>query len=629
MINYLNNKNKAMMKKGQIAVFVVVAIAILAIILVIVFNKESVSFQNSDFQEVYDYYASCIEDYTNIGIELAGTRGGRIYDSDFEQASDYSPFSSNFNFLGETLPYWYYLSGNGISRINPPSKSDIESDIEKFITNEMINCDFSDFYEKGYEINRNELKEKDVNVQIEDNKVLVNVQNEVSVKKGDVAESKKTFNFDINNKLGKNYELAKNIFDKEMQEMFLEGYALDVLRLYAPVDGVELSCSPEIWKTREVADSIKQGLEGNIASIKLNGNYYELNSKEKEYFVMDVDADTQVNFMYNKEWPSRIEIYGSDDELLIAKPVGNQEGMGILGFCYAPYHFVYDVYFPVLVQVIRDDQLFQFPVVVLIDKNLARDSYNYNYDVENKVESVCEFNNQQVEIRVLDNNYNPLNADLDYLCFDERCSVGKTEDGAYIGNAPSCYNGYIRAKAEGYLDKKQLFSTNFESLAEIFMERLYENDVKLDVGGNELNSNAIISFEGDISETVFLPSANKIKLVPGLYNVSVYVYGNSSVKIPSSTKKQCVEVARTGLFGIFGGTKEECYDIEIPETNVESALIGGGKKQIYILEDDLKYGEINLKVQAFKSPTSLEDLQYNYEMFDQGYLDISFGGQNE
>ena len=28
---------------------------------------------------------------------------------------------------------------------------------------------------------------------------------------------------------------------------------------------------------------------------------------------------------------------------MIAKPVGTEQGMGIMGFCYSPYHFVYDI----------------------------------------------------------------------------------------------------------------------------------------------------------------------------------------------------------------------------------------------------------------------------------------------
>ena len=36
----------------------------------------------------------------------------------------------------------------------------------------------------------------------------------------------------------------------------------------------------------------------------------------------------------------KIEIHGTNGALMLARPVGNAQGMGAMGFCYSPYHFV-------------------------------------------------------------------------------------------------------------------------------------------------------------------------------------------------------------------------------------------------------------------------------------------------
>ena len=64
---------------------------------------------------------------------------------------------------------------------------------------------------------------------------------------------------------------------------------------------------------------------------------------------------------------------------MIAKPIGTQPGLSAMKFCYAPYKFVYDMYFPVLIQVYSKDdanEVFQFPVSVVINKNMPREAAN-------------------------------------------------------------------------------------------------------------------------------------------------------------------------------------------------------------------------------------------------------------
>ena len=609
-------------KRGQLAIFVIIAIVIvLGIVIFFVFRgKLGVSSVPAELLPVYNYYSSCIEKESRDAIDIAGSQGGKIYLEDYDPGSDYAPFSSQLNFLGFNIPYWYYISGNGVIRENVPSKTDIENDISIYVQEGLQNCNFEQFYAEGFSI---EIGIPRVKTTLSESKVNIDVNSDIFVTKGEISAKKSDYNLELNSKLGKFFRIAREIYSKEKNEAFLENYSADVLRLYAPVDGVEISCSPKIWKTNEVVNDLKTGLEGNIAAIKFKGDYYSLNDKNSKYFVVNKDVDESVNLIYSSKWPTKINIVGEgvDDSLMIANVVGNQAGIGTMGFCYAPYHFVYDISFPVMIQIYNNEELFQFPVAVIIDKNLPRRGI---FSEINQTENfdVCAFKTQDISVNVFDANLNNVEADISYGCFDQKCFLGKTTDGTFSGSAPACVNGYIYAIAENYSEPKQLFSSNNEFSTDIFLDKEYPVKLSVEVGGNELRGNAIVIFSGKKVVSASLPDAGDVKLSEGLYNVTVYVYGNSSVTIPESTKTQCTEVPKSGIIGFFGGAKETCFDITIPESKIDYALIGGGKADAYLLESNLQKGELLLKVSEFDKPDSLEQLQYNFESFEQGGIEI-------
>ncbi len=608
--------------KGQMTIIIIIALVITAGIMVffLVRDKIEISDIPADFARVYNYYSSCIEEASREAVDIAGSQGGRIYDLPYSSGNVYAPFSSHLNFLGFNVPYWYYVSGNGIIKEQVPNKRDMEQEISRYVNEKIKECDFEEFYQQGFSIS---FSDSNVNLKVNENNIEVDVNQEMIVSREDESARKSDHKISFESKIGKFYGIAKRIYDKEKRDAFLEEYSVDVLRLYAPVDGVEISCSPKIWRTREVADDLQKGLESNIGKLKLKGNYYSLKDKKNEYFVVNEESDEAVNFVYSKDWPYKIEIDGAEDELLIANPIGNQEGLGIMGFCYAPYHFVYDISFPVMVQIYDVNEIFQFPVAVIIDNNVAREAVfsevNYEEDID-----VCEFNTQDIEVNVYDVNLNKVDANISYGCFDQKCNLGESKDGRFIGKAPACLNGYILAKSEGYVEKKELFSSNEEGSADVILDKEYELDLNLSVDGRKIEGSAIVNFDGPQIKSVSFPEISKVKLGEGLYNISVFIYGNSSVVIPASIKTQCTEVSRGGIYGLFGGTKEECFDINIPESKIEYALIGGGRTTEYLLPDDLEKGTLKIKAKEFSKPNSLEQLQYNYEIFERSGIDLEF-----
>lgn len=608
--------------KGQLAIMIIIALVIVAGVALFFVVKSQAGVENvpTELAPIYSFYSTCIEQETRAAIDLAGSQGGRIYPGEYEPGSEHAPFSNQLNFLGFPVPYWYYITGNGIARENVPTKSEIELDMEKFIAGRIQECDFEAFYAQGTDITYDT---PSVNVVINEQSVEVEVEGSLRANKEEVSAVKNKHEVIVQSKFGKFYSQALEIYNKQKSETVLENYVIDTLRLNAPVDGVEISCSPKIWKAAEVKDELQTALENNIQKLKFKGSYYSLNDKTDEYYVIDQEVDESVNILYSKNWPSRIEISGGDDELLIAKPVGTQEGLGIMGFCYAPYHFVYDVSFPVLIQIYNNEEIFQFPVVSVVDNNVAREAV-YSQIVEEEEVDLCRYKNKPIEVNVFNSNLEKIDANVSYNCFNEVCQLGTTQNGKFTGNAPACVNGYLEVSAGGYASEKQLFSSNDETSADIVLDKEYAIDVELRVSNQKLNGNAIVTFSGKRSKTIAMPQQESVELSEGYYNISVYVYGNASITIPESRKEQCTQVSSSGIAGLFGSTKTECFEIVIPATKIDYALTAGGKTSEYLLKDVLENGKIILNVDELDKPDSLAKLQNNFAAFESNGVEVTY-----
>ena len=611
-----------MNRKGQITIFIIVAIVLVALIagFFLIKGKIFVRGMSAKLQPVETYYLDCIKGQADIGKNILGERAGWIYPAEFEPGDNYSPFSNQLDFQGQGVPYWYYIASGNVVKESVPTRQKMEDQLERYLE-ENLDCDFTNFENQGYDINVSKPK---VTVKINDYTVDVSVSSVLNIGKDDERARQTSHSVELKTKLGKLHSEAVKIYNREKSEMFLELYSVDVLRLYAPVDGVELTCAPKTWIPQNVVSDLQDALEANIQAIRLNGNYYQNVDK---YFIVDMKTDENVNFLYSKNWPKRIEIWPVDGNVMIAEPVGNQEGLGILGFCYVPYHFVYDLRFPVLVQVYDSQELFQFPVGVVIEKNKPRKALD-GEAVGSQAVELCKYRNSDMTVNVYDLENNPVEANIAFKCFDTECDIGKTSIvngySTLVDSFPQCVNGFVIARAEGYAEKKEMASTNNPGSVDIVMSKLYPVNISLEVE-NRSGSYAVIYFKGERSATVVWPEQKQVLLSEGLYNVSVYLYANSSINFPATSERKCVEVAKPGILGIFGGKEENCFDINLPAQTLTNVLAGGGKTEDYFTIDRLKEGNMKIETEYLTTPSSLDQLQKNYELFETKKIYIDNG----
>ena len=247
------------LKLGQVTIFIIIAIIIVAGIAgyFLLKNRISIGALPAKFQPIEEYFVSCIKEQSELGVMILGQQAGYIEIPKFSAGSEYRPFSNQLDFLGTPVPYWYYLSGNNIIKEQVPTKTKMQEQLNKFIK-ENLDCDFSQFRLQGYEISVNL---KDVKTTINDNLVSVSVSAELDIKLESEQGKQSSHKLEVQSNLGKMFQEALKIYNYEKQKAFLEDYAVDVLRLYAPVDGVEISCAPKIWLKENVDTDLKQALE--------------------------------------------------------------------------------------------------------------------------------------------------------------------------------------------------------------------------------------------------------------------------------------------------------------------------------------------------------------------------------
>ncbi len=617
--------------RAQISLFIIVAIILFAgIVGFFLLKGRSVETPvPAEFRPVYDYYLSCIDADTYNGARLLGQGAGYLENPSFSPGSAYMPFSSQLSFMGFGVPYWFYIAGNGVKKEQVPTKENMQVQLNNFLIRNVGRCDFSVLEEQGYSIILGDVNSAET--KINSGSIDVKIKQDIIISRGNSSWLGSVHSKGVNSNLGGLYDLARKVYDFEKQEYFLEDYGIDTLRLYAPVDGVEISCSPKLWNSFNVRNDLMNALEANVPQTKIKGDYYVLKNDDNKYFVKDIGENigSNVNFIYSRNWPMRMEVWPSENGVMKADPVGLQQGLGMLGFCYIPYHFVYDLGYSVMIQVYDDEsEIFQFPLVVYIDKNKPRAAPNGSSAMPNAVQELCQHKLSNKTISTYNAGLQPIEADISFKCFDTQCDIGRTKmdnsAAVFSGGFPQCVNGFIIANAEGYQTKKYLVTTLEENNIQIVLDKKYK--VALDLkNGAKTPEFAIVTFtKNNNTITVAYPEQKTVDLTEGQYEVKAYVYSSSNINLQGTTSQKCVGVPKAGFLGVFGFNEEKCLDVEIPDQTIEQAVSGGGKQMQYITESELQGArKIVISSEEFKTPTKPEDLQINYNLVETTGLGIS------
>ena len=239
--------------KGQITVFIILGIILLAIFSLFLYftssmTKETVTSASrdvvedipSEFIAIQSYTENCIETTAKEALIILGQQGGYLYPTTVGEYSLTDPTNSDgVNLDPSMVPYWHYNAlENGQSAVAvaslQPSLDDeddyysIAAQLGRYIDEQIEDClvSYSSFIDQQYTI---DYGVRETKVRIFDGELDFTMTQPMVVSRGESTAEMTTFYTDIDLDLKHYYEVADEITHAEREYTFLENQLLELL----------------------------------------------------------------------------------------------------------------------------------------------------------------------------------------------------------------------------------------------------------------------------------------------------------------------------------------------------------------------------------------------------------------
>ena len=236
-------------KRGQVTIFVIIAILIVAGILLFFYVQNKTSSLTptipKDVQPIHNFVQNCLKETGENALIRIGEQGG--YFLIFDEPS-----------IEGRIPYYVYEGKNSM-----PTEEKIEFQISGFIKQELSFCilNFKDF--KSQQNITHKLR--DVKTEINNENVGISIEYPITINKGDSASSFKDFHVIIPVNINKEIIVSKAITENIISEK----------------DGFCLSCIYDIAKDYNVQLDLLDYGDSTIFSITDNSN--KINNQSYEW----------------------------------------------------------------------------------------------------------------------------------------------------------------------------------------------------------------------------------------------------------------------------------------------------------------------------------------------------------
>lgn len=515
-------------KRGQITIFIIIGLILLvsASIVIYVTTVKKIEVVDEvvvppEVKPVYDYVTNCLIEIGSQGLLFIGTQGGYIdLNPERVDTRDITLTPSAYIKMDPTntfkLPHWFY---DGEDRT--PTLEFMQKELADYVNSQLQSClnNFDDF-RPAFEVT--ELRSPRLTSVLTDKDVVLRLDYPIEIKQGDKTTEHSEFIAHIPVRLKKMWNLAKSILEVENEGKFFENLTIDLMALSPniPMDSLDITCHPQIWRLDDVEESAKKLIMYNLMRVRVAGTDYapflakdSIYEELAEYDMEDINEgrfpdiptprdafeynkmmidpgvddveDIVVNFIYMTHWGMDLNALPNEAGVLRSNAAPGQSFLKFL--CINTYHFVYDVIYPVQVRIFDPESYggrgytFNFAFPVLIDDNEGnRETFGVREFQDYYVDTgFCEqAGGEVVEIKAIGRDAEGYlmtsglrDVNISYHCFNQRCNLGIT---GYNMNAPGryalitalppgCSNPIIIAEKEGYLmGKAQLTGSKLD-----------------------------------------------------------------------------------------------------------------------------------------------------------------------
>ena len=712
-----------MKKRGQVTLFIVIGTLVLLASGIVFYTKSStvpleqqrlIIIENlpTQFLPVNNFIENCIRDKMVKAFTKIGETGGFISLEENSIISLPDPTASSaVEFLpGSSLKtaYWHYMESdnscigdcsfvflpeNRLYLHKKAGKVSVEEQVSGYIEESISSClELDEFEEQGFEFKADE--EPKAKTSVRDSDIVITVDYPIDVKKGQTEKTIPMFIVQLPLNFNKIYQLASTIASLESEFRFIERDTLNLIVGFSglnkeklpPMSALDFDAGPgTTWRFSKVKENLKNMLASYMPLLQVQGtsnynpalfqadsigdslyNYGMLVPLEQPYPELSVD------FSYINSWEPYFRL-NCNGEFCRPESVTTNV-LSLVGF--KKYNFVYDLSFPVLVEIKDESALsskgytFRFFLESNIRRNEPMESNFISITgfTERQTSMLCDEdkrNSGNVTVTILDSETEqPLDdVYVSFACTDETCSIGSTgSDGRLKSSFPVCIGGVATFAKDDYLtlsvplntelDKDDAIQKILEPFREkeivVMKKRLVKQDDKWVFNQNPLylydKEQAIItltrrSLVGEQEHTAVLVYNqsnylnNKVKLAPGTYDAKINLMLYDNLTIPGGEICYCdgtdaeVLVCEAGkLIGIEPETCDEIEDIVFNETSPYSSggldlsinfdrddLYNSDQIVFYVISPDLKaVREENRKLQDLEQVGKITDYSKKY-----------------
>ncbi len=644
------------MRKGQATVFIIAGLLIVAISLLLYafrtellgqFGDDATTNQptNEQMKRVKVFTEDCISSALENAVQQMGIQGGYLtLPEDAFPPAPYNVLSNAVDIFGEgglKVPYWSYVTPNNIERTAIPTKQEMTESLRVFVEREVDACtnDYLLFSAEGYTITATPPR---VEITIADEAVIAEVLLNLDVTYKEINQRFSKMKVEVDAPLGSLYTRALEIMQYESQTTFLENFTLETMAMYdeIPYSGIDMDCTPRAWLRTKMIMDLKKILALNIPTLKVAKTDYVLRTKLDEILVHDAikgsEKDMSVRFMFSENWPMLIDVIGEDGAVLRGQPLTseNEASKFLLPlFCLNDYHFVYDIQYPIVVQLSKDDYMFQYGIMSVIDNNQPKKN-TVIVPQFSEGPTVCD--RADTEVRVVasgiasDGTPVPMkDVDVSLQCVFEECSLGTTRDevggAALVTFVPSCLGGQLVGSKPGYHQGRSTVDTMDGGIISVALEPYHSLPVDVYIqDGTQTRvpydtETVFFQFQNedkDYFTSYMYPSDAPLQLIAGSYTVdaTLLVETDQGFHFDKQTIEICVDAPKKGIGGFAGMTEKECSQQVIEPMDLDTVLVGGGSYGWSVAQSILATSnKIVLYAKRGPTPTTLTALNSVYE----------------
>ncbi len=466
-------------RRGQITIFIIIGIILLfavGFVIYIATIYPGLNFVTPKETPLGTYIGACLASVTKDAIVQLGTQGGYIQIPKQVSINDRAYYSFAPG-VDPKIPLWYY-------RGNPtyPYIDTMQDQISQYVLGNIDSClgNFTSFRDQ---FNLQLKGNATVNTTITNSNVItiLNYPLQVTDKQTGSITDVTSVSRTLDVKLGEMWNMAIDILKSENEQLYFENLTMDVLSSSTsfPLNGMDFSCSPKIWKKSDIITFSKTALSSDINLVTVKGNPFTFfdttDAYSRNHLVFPLSQtypDLGAAFQYTPDARFELHVNPNDAQILTSN-VGQSNSPLLSFFCINQYHFTYDIEYPILAT-LRDDTafggkgfLFNFAFPVTINHNqgdkkdfpivqFSAPEFNYGFCNDTSPQSVT------IHAKDVYTYQSLYQANITFQCVHILCDLGATnaDSGFYElqTNIPvGCTNGEIIANADGYLQGQTVY----------------------------------------------------------------------------------------------------------------------------------------------------------------------------